>query len=83
MQSFFNHHIIIPRTFIGAGAEKEKHMFGSEKTVAGMGCLTLTFVYRGIFILFLQLVSMQLPKCFRLIANYLIIINLINLLTKY
>lgn len=42
--TFDNH-----RTFNGAGALREKHVFGSEARLAGKGCQTLAFVCRGIY----------------------------------
>jgi len=46
------------RTFNGAGAVGEKHVFGSEARLAGKGCQTLAFVRRDIcFFLFNRVVN--------------------------
>ncbi|KAF0128055.1 MAG: hypothetical protein FD155_3444 [Bacteroidetes bacterium] len=42
------------RTFNGAGAVGEKHVFGSEGTIAGMGCQNLAFVRWGVCFLSFQ-----------------------------
>lgn len=58
------------RTFNGAGAVEEKHVFGSEARLAGKGCQTLAFVRRDIcFFSFQSGSKLSLCGFFRLVAN--------------
>ena len=58
------------RTFNGAGAVGEKHVFGSEARLAGKGCQTLAFVRRDIcFFSFQSGSKLSLCGFFRLVAN--------------
>ena len=60
------------RTFNGAGAVGEKHVFGSEARLAGKGCQTLAFVRRDIcFFSFQSGSKLSLCGFFRLVANVL------------
>lgn len=58
------------RTFNGAGAVGEKHVFGSEARLAGKGCQTLAFVCRVVCFFSFQSGSKLSVECFfRLVAN--------------